>query len=153
MSRAARPILAVASAGGHWQQLLRIADAFEGGPVYFVSTASGFALQAPADRPLFLVRDANHREPLACLQLLLQMLWIVLRLRPRAVVSTGAAPGCLALVLGRLCGAKTVWVDSIANAERLSLSGRLVRPFAGLWLTQWPHLAGRGGPQYTGRVL
>jgi len=68
-------------------------------------------------------------------------------------VTTGAAPGYLAIRLGRLMGAKTIWVDSVANAEELSMSGRLAGRHAGLWLTQWAHLAGRPGPEYRGSVL
>jgi hypothetical protein len=40
----------------------------------------------------------------------------------------------------KLAGARTVWIDSIANSEKLSLSGRLVRKHVDLCLTQWPHL-------------
>jgi hypothetical protein len=75
------------------------------------------------------------------------------RTRPDVVVSTGAAPGYFALRIGKILGARTVWIDSIANAEALSRTGTLVRPWADLWLTQWPHLAADGGPAYAGSVL
>jgi len=45
--------------------------------------------------------------------------------------------------LGKITGAKVVWVDSITNVERISLSGRMVRYIADLFLVQWPELAGR----------
>jgi hypothetical protein len=57
------------------------------------------------------------------------------------------------VILGRLLGARTIWLDSIANAERISLSGRLVRPFASVWLTQWEHLARGTRPEYAGQVF
>ena len=69
------------------------------------------------------------------------------------VISTGAAPGCFAVILGRILGARTIWLDSIANVDRVSLSGRLVRRYAGLWLSQWEHLAGQKGPEFQGTVL
>jgi hypothetical protein len=52
-----------------------------------------------------------------------------------------------------LLGARTIWIDSIANVEELSLSGRRIGKHAHLWLTQWPHLAAPGGPRYEGSVL
>ena len=61
--------------------------------------------------------------------------------RPSVVISTGAAPGILSCFWGKLLGAKVVWLDSIANTEKLSMSGRMVRPFADLVLTQWPDVA------------
>ena len=69
------------------------------------------------------------------------------------VISTGAAPGFFGLAFGKLLGARTIWIDSMANVEELSLSGRQVRRFADLWLTQWPHLARPDGPRYEGGVV
>ncbi len=80
------------------------------------------------------------------------MFGVVMRERPDVVFSTGAAPGFFALFFGRLFGARTIWLDSLANVDRLSLSARLVRPFAKLWLTQWAELAGPDGPEYAGSV-
>jgi len=70
-----------------------------------------------------------------------------------ASVSTGAAPGYIAVRLGKLLGARTAWIDSVANVEEVSLSGRMVGRHADLWLTQWRHLAKDDGPQYRGEVL
>lgn len=75
--------------------------------------------------------------------LILQMLWLVLKFRPDVVITTGAAPGLVALQIGKLFGARTVWIDSLANAEKISLSGKLAERYADLWLTQWPHLVER----------
>jgi hypothetical protein len=36
-----------------------------------------------------------------------------------------------------------VWIDSITNVERISLSGRMVRRIADLFLVQWPDLVNR----------
>lgn len=145
-------VLLVASHGGHWVQLRRIAPAFAGLDVRYVSTNPGVQAEvAPA--PLAVVPDANLKDKLALLGLALRMLRVVLQHRPDVVVSTGAAPGFFALLFGKLLGARTIWVDSIANAEQLSVSGAKVKPFADLWLTQWPHLAGEDGPHYRGAVL
>lgn len=147
----ARRLLAVASGGGHFVQLLRLRDAFEGSEVTWVTTLSGYASEVSG--PLRVVRDANLDQKLALVRMFLQMAWIVFRVRPHVIVTTGAAPGFAAVVLGRLTGARTVWIDSIANSETLSTSGAKVGRFADLWLTQWEHLARPEGPQYWGAVL
>ena len=77
---------------------------------------------------------------------------MLLRERPHVVISTGAAPGYLALRAGKLLGARTIWIDSVANVEELSLSGRMSSSVADLCLTQWPHLAD-GDVGYAGAVL
>jgi hypothetical protein len=83
----------------------------------------------------------------------LQLFWIVFKERPDVIISTGAAPGYIAIRLGKLFGARSIWVDSIANVEQLSMSGALAGGRADLWLTQWPHLAKENGPYYKGAVL
>ena len=86
------------------------------------------------------------------------MAWILLRTRPDVVVTTGAAPGYFALRLGGLLGARTIWIDSIANVEELSLAGQKAGQTCDLWLTQWEHLAKPAdskvkGPEYKGSVV
>lgn len=90
---------------------------------------------------------------MALLRTARQLAFIMMRERPDIVISTGAAPGYLALRLARLAGARTIWLDSIANVDQLSLSGLKVGRYASLWLTQWPHLARPEGPHYGGAVL
>ncbi len=146
-------VLAVASGGGHWIQLLRLRSAFECCDVAFVTVERGYREGLPASSRFYVVRDATRWDRLALVVLVLQLAWIVVRERPHVVISTGAAPGVLALALARALGSRTIWIDSIANAEQLSLSGQQARRYADLWLTQWPHLAQEGGPRFEGSVL
>ena len=149
-------ILAIASGGGHWVQLRRMRAAWGGCGVVWVTTHPGYRAEIEADAGdarFYAVIDANRWQKARLIRQFWQILRIVLRERPQVVVTTGAAPGYFAIRLGRMFGARTIWIDSIANAEELSLSGRKAGPYADLWLTQWPHLEREGGPQYWGAVL
>ena len=147
-----KKILAVSSSGGHWAELLRLRPAFAGHDVVFVTTREDSRAEVPGSRVL-TVPDANADNRLRLVVLLARMLLVILRERPDIVISTGAAPGYFALRFGRYLGARTLWLESIANAEELSLSTRLVRRYADLLLTQWPHMAQPEGPHYRGSVL
>jgi len=148
-----RRILAVASGGGHWVQLLRMMSAFDGDEIVFASTMPSLRNEVTNHR-FYAVPDANRRRPITLLRLMAKMLWIVAKERPDYVISTGAAPGYISIVFGRLFGAQTIWVDSIANVDKLSMSGKLAGKFANLWLTQWPQLAKpEHGPFFAGAVI
>src|ERR1700733_2072809 len=147
-----KKVLAVASSGGHWTQLLRVLPGLESSEIVFVTVLESYRAEVP-DHKFYLVNDATRWNKLKLIALELRVAWIVGKERPDVVVSTGAAPGYFALLFGRLFGARTIWIDSITNIERLSMSGSLAGRFADLWLTQWPHLAKAGGPQYGGSVL
>ncbi len=145
-------VLAIASGGGHWVQMGRLRPALEKADLYFATISKSYQEDVKG-MPLYVFRDANRWNKLAGLLMALQVLLIVIRVRPDYVISTGAAPGYFAIRFGKLFGAKTIWVDSIANVSRLSMSGGLVKPYADLWLTQWPELVEEGGPEFSGNVL
>jgi UDP-N-acetylglucosamine:LPS N-acetylglucosamine transferase len=152
VSKPRKRILAIASGGGHWEQLLRLRPAFEGHDLSFVTVNRAYAPDTAPHR-FHVIPDATRWNKLKLIYMALRLLIVVLRERPDVIVSTGAAPGYVGLRIGRWLGARTIWIDSIANVEELSLSGRRIGKHADLWLTQWPHLAAPGGPQYEGSVL
>ncbi|MBB4382495.1 UDP-N-acetylglucosamine--LPS N-acetylglucosamine transferase [Bradyrhizobium sp. SBR1B] len=145
-------LLAVSSGGGHWVQLLRIKEAFEGCEVVFVTVHESYRTQVP-DHKFYVVNDANRWTKIRLVKAAQSLARIIWSERPDVVISTGAAPGYLALRLGRMMGARTIWLDSVANVEELSMSGFRIGHCADLWLTQWPHLARPEGPYYGGSVL
>ena len=154
-------VLAVASGGGHWVQLCRLIPAWDGCHVTYVTTMPGFranveAIAAERGQPkpgYRVVLEANRWQKLKLLRSLLQIAGILLRVRPDVVVTTGAAPGYFALRLASAMGCRTIWIDSIANAEQLSLAGQKAGKHSDLWLTQWEHLAASDGPEFRGSVV
>lgn len=146
-------VLLIASGGGHWVQLSRLQSAFDDADTQYVTTMAD--TPAPSGRrPVIVVPDASRSAPLKLVMLWARLARVIMTFQPDVIVTTGAAPGLIALQIGRLTGARTVWLDSIANAEDLSMSGKLARRVADLWLTQWEALTSRyPGLRYEGRVL
>ncbi|MBT8413291.1 MAG: UDP-N-acetylglucosamine--LPS N-acetylglucosamine transferase [Boseongicola sp.] len=152
MAKRSKRILAVASGGGHWVQLLRLRPVFEGFDVTYVSRDPSSSLDVP-DARYFTIGDASRSQKLAFLGVILKASWILLRARPEIIITTGAAPGLVTLAVGKsLFRAKTIWIDSIANVEKLSGSAVFAARFADLRLTQWPDLA-EDGVEHWGAVL
>lgn len=152
MSVERKKILAISSGGGHWVQLLRLRPAFEGCDVIYATVRRGYELDVPGS-DFRLIGDANQWNKFALVRSAFGIFLLVMTERPDVVISTGAAPGYFGVLFGRWFGARVVWLDSIANAEELSLSGKLAGKFADLWLTQWQPLARSGGPKWIGSVL
>lgn len=147
-----KTVLAIASAGGHWVQLSRLRPAFEGSRLVFATTNKNYESEIK-DAEFHVVPDCNRWEKVKLAKSALAIFWLLLRLKPDVIVTTGAAPGYFAIRIGKLLGIKTVWVDSIANAEELSMSGQKAGKHVDLWITQWEHLAREDGPQFFGNVL
>ena len=154
-------VLALSSTGGHWVQLLRLYPVFDGCELHLATTTGDFRqrvaqMSQARGEPVpgyHVFTDANRWQKLRLVRQMLEIAALVLRLRPDVIITTGASCGYFALRAGRLVGARGCWLDSIANAQVLSLSGIKSGPYADLWLTQWPELAQDGGPLFKGAVL
>jgi len=145
-------VLAVASAGGHWEQMMLLRDMLQEFNVHFATTNHDLPDRAGITHATILP-DCNRDQLFESARCLLASAKLVLRFRPHVVLSTGAAPGFFCIVLARLIGARTLWIDSVANAERMSMCGKLSRYFSSACLTQWEHLAAAQRPDYAGSLL
>lgn len=146
-------VMVACSAGGHWVQMRRILPAFDGMELVFVGVEPELDGDLGAVR-YYQVGNVTRKNPLAVPGILGRLVTVLWSERPDMVVTTGAAPGLLALVVGKvLCRSRTVWINSIANTEKLSLSGRMARPVSDAWLVQWEHLSRPEGPHFWGAVL
>jgi len=153
MSSRVPKILAISSGGGHWIQLLRLRPAFDGCKVVYATVLEGYRSDLDEKADFRVVPDSNRSNKIGLIRSAISIFWLIYRLRPDVVVSTGAAPGYFGVRFGKLLGARVIWLDSIANADELSMSGTKAGAFVDLWLTQWPHLAKKKGPKHFGNVI
>jgi len=116
-----------------------------------MTTSKGY--ESEVGSRVYVVSDASRWNKVKLAIMLLQVAWVIVRVRPSVIITTGAAPGYSALRIGKLLGARCVWLDSIANAEEMSMGGRMAGRVADLWLTQWEHLARDDGPRFAGAVV
>jgi UDP-N-acetylglucosamine:LPS N-acetylglucosamine transferase len=147
-------ICLAASAGGHLSQLLKVARCTHGHDVSIITTSESVRTNLAKIGRAYVVGECNREHLLRVLTVLLRCIRIIFRERPDVVISTGAAPACICCFLAKLVGAKIVWVDSITNVGRISLSGRMIKPVADLFLVQWPELAEKyRGVEYVGAII
>lgn len=147
-------ICLVASAGGHLTQLLKLTDSWQQYEAIYVSTVDVVTQKLRQLGRTYIVGECNRQHPFKTLKVLFRCLWLVFKERPDVVISTGAAPGFLLSIIAKLFGAKVVWLDSVANTKKLSVSGRIIRPFADLILSQWPDVADKyKNVEYAGAVI
>lgn len=145
-------IIAVASHGGHWIQLMRLRSLFDSYDTFYVSTERGLGGGFPVGR-YFKVIDAAKEKKINIAICMLQAAFFIIKVRPDFVVTTGAAPGLSFVVMAKIFRVKSIWIDSIANGSELSLSGRIAMRFSDLCLSQWEDVARQSGAKYLGRVI
>jgi UDP-N-acetylglucosamine--N-acetylmuramyl-(pentapeptide) pyrophosphoryl-undecaprenol N-acetylglucosamine transferase len=139
--RAAKPPFFVASPGGHLDLLTALAgQALDGEePVWVTARTAGGRAMRRERRRVILLPDIERR-PLWAVPNALAALWVVLRDRPRVVVSSGAGLTVPFCVLARIAGARLVFVETMARVSAPSMSARLLAPLADAVIVQWREL-------------
>ena len=147
----AKRVLAIASGGGHFIQLMRLAPAWDGHDVS-IATVDPSSRTLVGDVPFFSFRDVSRADWWRIPAAALDIARILITARPQVIITTGALPGLIACALARPFGVKSLWVDSIANSEVLSGSGAQAGRVCSQVVTQWPHLANHDA-EHWGSVL
>jgi len=147
-------ICLTASGGGHLTELLRLSDSWKQYETFFITTVPVVRDKLQTSGNIYIVGECNRQHPIKVLNVFLRCLRVALKERPNVVISTGAAAGCMMCFLAKFSGAKIIWLDSITNVEQISLSGRMVRYIADLFLVQWPELTKKyNNVEFIGAVI
>ena len=87
---------------------------------------------------------------------LIKAVKILLKEKPDVIISTGggeiAVPFCY---IGKVLGAKVIFIETLTRLTTPSGGGKLVYPIADLFLVQWESLLNRYGKKakYWGKVI
>jgi UDP-N-acetylglucosamine--N-acetylmuramyl-(pentapeptide) pyrophosphoryl-undecaprenol N-acetylglucosamine transferase len=135
------PVFA-ASAGGHLDLLQAIApDVVRGREPVWVTSQTPRGERLRDDAPHVELLPEYGRSPGKALRNVLAAARLVIRRRPRTVVTSGAgvvAPFC---VLARLAGARLVYIETMARVSSPSMTARVLARIASRVVVQWPELA------------
>lgn len=146
-------VLLVCSPGGHLQQMLALRSAWNDCDRVWMSLPAPDSTFLLADEEVVWAEGPTNRS-LKKLVRNLVLAWRTLRrVDPDAVLSTGAALAVPCLVLARLTGRPAVYVESFTRSHGLSLSGRLVYPFATSFFVQWPETTRLRRARHVGSIL
>lgn len=147
-------VLLVCSTGGHLLQLHALRAAWAGTRHAWITFDKSDARSLlENERVLFAFGPTNRNVGNLARNLKLAFR-LVRQLRPRVVVTTGAGVAVPFCWLGRIFGAKIVYVESLSRIEAPSLSCRLIAPVATRVYAQWPELAeAYGRARYVGSVF
>lgn len=133
-----RRVLLVATAGGHVTEMGELYDAFKS---YNTSTFLYAGTSSGTEWPnLFMFRNFAAK-PFVILIEFFRILFLVLKIRPHVVVSTGAELAIPVFYLCKIfCRSRLVYVECSAQVVSPSLTGRIVYPITDLFLVQWEAL-------------
>lgn len=150
-------ILVGASSGGHTNELLALlphTDLWPAEPEVYVTTLDILRSNYESRGRTHVIGECDRNAPLDMVKVFLRSLRVVAKERPDAIVTTGSLPLAMVCLWVKVFRGKVVWIDSIAQIDDLSWSGKMVQRFADLAFSQWPEVADRYPKvTYVGQLL
>ena len=145
--------------GGHLAQMMRLLDAFEGHNYFFVTYKS--EVTKNLKNAYFLDFEEKGLKAKIIFKIMLiktaiKAVKILIKEKPDVIISTGggeiAVPFCY---IGKVFGAKVIFIESLSRITAASAGGRFVYPIADLFLVQWESLLEKYGSKakYWGKVI
>jgi len=146
-----RPVLAVANAGGHMTQAL---CAMKAVPSFHLVTTVKIVAQTGAEKVHYTI--GTQKNPVIFLINIFIAGWIIFRVRPVALFSTGG-PACIPFaIVAKLIGLKFVYLDTLSRVVDLSNTAKFLykHKLYSVMMSQWSGVADRyEGISYRGKVF
>lgn len=121
------------SAGGHFTEAIRIYEGLKEDAFFLTFPSEN--LKGRGEK-IYTITDPR-RNPLRFIAAVVQTTKVLLKEKPKVVVSTGAGVTVPACWLGKILGAKVVYIECGCRTSGPSATGKLVHPIADLFIVQW----------------
>ena len=147
-------LLLVCTPGGHLQELFALREAWAPFSRAWVTFAYGDAKTLLRDERVYFAKRQRPRRLRNVITNFVFAWRLIGRLRPKALLTTGAQIAVPMAWAARFRGVRVVFVESATRIHKPSLSCRLIAPIADRIYVQWPELL-RALPRarYAGNVV
>ena len=141
-----KKVLFISSTGGHLSELLQLSPLFEKYEYHIITEkdkASVGLKEKYGDKVYYLpygTRTKLFSYIFKYIYLCLKTVFYYFKLRPKVIVTTGthtAGPMCY---LGKIFGSKIIYIETFANKDKKTATGRLIYPIADLFIVQWEEM-------------
>lgn len=141
-----KKVLFISSTGGHFNELMQLKPMFEKYDYHIITEkdkTNKDLVQQYEKKIYFLpygTRSKIFSYIIKYFYLCMKTVFLYLKLRPKYIVTTGthtAGPMCY---LGKLFGSKIIYIETFANNNTKTVTGRLIYPIADLFIVQWKEM-------------
>ncbi len=138
-----KKVLFISSTGGHLSELLQLSPLFEKYDYNIITEkdkTNEYLKQIYGKKIHFLpygTRSKIFSYIFKYLFVCIKTVYYYFKLRPKVIITTGthtAGPMC---ILGKIFGSKIIYIETFANSNKKTATGRLIYPIADLFIVQW----------------
>ena len=132
-----------ASDGGHTHELMQLKELRGKYPGIFITESRSVKNEFDAVYTLPLVNRKSLRFLLRFIQSFFTIRRILAKEKPTHIISFGAMCTVPVCIIGKLMNIQVIYVESYTRLKDLSLSGKIIYPFADLFVVQWKQLVSK----------
>lgn len=137
-----KKVLFISSTGGHLDELLQLKELFKKYDSYIITekTKSTVDLKNKYSKVNYLVYGSKDHFITYIFKFIYNVfksLILFIKIRPKVIVTTGTHTAVPMCYIGKLFFRKIIYIETIANSETKTLSGKLVYPIADTFIVQW----------------
>ncbi len=137
-----KKICFAASSGGHLEEISRLREIRDSYNCFLFTEQGSFTELDFCDK-VYYVRQINRKEKgFLChfIKLFIESARIVKEEKPDCIISTGALATFPICVICKLTKRKVIYIESFARVDGSSLTGKLMKKVADLYIIQWEEL-------------
>ena len=141
-----KKVLFISSGGGHFNELMRLKPLFKKYNSYFATEklkATKNLKEKFNGKFFYLVygtKDHMLTYPFKLLANCFISLYQFIKIRPDVVVTTGAQSAGPMCCIAKIFRKKIVYIETMANINKKTITGRIIYHFADLFIVQWEYL-------------
>ena len=138
-----KKVLFISSTGGHLSELMQLKSMFSKYDYHIITerTKSNMYLKDKYPKKVnYLVYGTKSNMltyPFKLFYNCFKSLFLYIKIRPNVIVTTGAHTAGPMCCIGKIFGSKIVYIETFANSETKSVTGKMIYKFADLFIVQW----------------
>ncbi len=138
-----KKILFISSTGGHLNELLQLKPMFKDCDYSIITEKDNFTISLKneyKDKIYYLpygTRSKIFSYPFKYLFLCLKSVYLYFKLKPEYIITTGTHTVIPICYLAKIFGTKIIFIETFANSNSKTLSGKMIYPISDLFIVQW----------------
>ncbi len=141
-----KKVLFISSTGGHLSELLQLSPLFKKYNYYIITEKdkANIGLKVKYRHKLLFLpygtRSKIFTYIFKYIFICFKSLYYYFKIRPKVIITTGthtAGPMCY---IGKLFGSKIIYIETYANRNTKTATGRLIYPISDLFIVQWEEM-------------
>lgn len=130
----------VGSSGGHLTHLYMLKDFWENQDRFWVTFPKEDAKSLLAKEKVYACHYPTNRNLKNLIKNTFLAFRVLFKEQPDLIISSGAAVAVPFFYLGKLFGAKTIYIEVFDRMDKPTVTGRLVYPVTDKFIVQWEEM-------------